>query len=82
MIFSPKFAIVAGFTDADLLICQKILSPAGEKWNFFKRKEGKRKEKLRHFLKDILLKLLAALIVGDNCVWENKSMLVKLQTVR
>lgn len=46
------------------------------------RKEKTNHWSLRNFLKENLLKLFAALEVGENYVWGNKSMLVKLQSVR
>lgn len=58
--FSPKFAIIAGFTSADLLICQKKKkkASAGEKnGTFYKEKRGMedKSPKLRYCLKNILL---------------------------
>lgn len=59
----------------------------GGGWGGWEERGVGRKEKtnhwsLRNFLKENLLKLFAALEVGENYVWGNKSMLVKLQSVR
>lgn len=78
MIFSPKFTVSNGFTGPNLLICQGTLFLPGENWVWKKerkngRKEGKQKKEKKlwssqNFLEEILLKQLAALEVGDDCV--------------